>query len=124
MIKKGINMRNSSPTKLSDFEGKDRDKIRQEISAKAGSLGFDPFENCTSYNKTKDFGLCNDCKHLQLVKSEFRTIFARCYDFEIRLHTGEPVTECTNYEQRNSLTLNQMNDLAYIIDVKQKEIGF
>lgn len=110
--------------KLVDFEDSDRAKIKQVISAKAGSLGFDPYESCPSYSKTKDFGLCNDCKHLQLVKSEFRTIFARCYDFEIRLHTGEPVIECTNYEQRNTLTLNQMNALAYIINVNQKEIGF
>jgi len=111
-------------TKLADFKKGDRNKIEKEVSAKAGSMGFDPYDSCKTHVKTKDFGLCNDCGHLQLVKSEFRTILAKCYDFEIILHAGEPVTECTNYEQRNTMTLNQMNDLAYIIDISSKEIGF
>lgn len=110
--------------KLVDFEKEGDNKIRQEVSAMAGLLGFDPYESCRTYIKTKDFGLCNDCKNLQLAKSEFRTILARCYDFDIILHTGEPVRECTNHEQRNTLTLHQMNDLAYIIDVSKKEVGF
>ncbi len=110
--------------KLADLKKKDREKIEQEISAKAGSLGFNSYESCKAYSKTKDFGQCNDCKNLQLVKSEFRTILAKCCDFEIILHAGEPITECTNYEQRNTITLNQMNDMAYIIDISNKEIGF
>jgi len=113
-----------TPTKLADFKKVERQKIKQEVSAKAGSMGFDSYDSCKTHVKTTDFGLCNDCDHLQLVKSEFRTILARCYEFEIILHTGEPITECTNYEQRNTLTLNQMNDLAYIIDISKKEVGF
>ena len=114
----------NSPTKLADFKDEERIKMRDQISAQAGILGFDLYEGCTSYLKTKDFGLCNDCKHLQLAKSEFRTMFARCYDLEFKLHRSEPVTDCTNYEQRNTLTLNQMNELAYIIDTRQKDMGF
>ena len=117
-------IKSSTPSKLIDFRGEERAKICEEISVQASILGFDSYEGYASYLKTRSFGLCSDCKHLQLAKSEFRTIFAKCYDFEIKLHKSEPVTDCTNYIQRYTLTLNQMNELAYIININQKEIGF
>uniref|UniRef100_A0A6H2A3C2 Uncharacterized protein n=1 Tax=viral metagenome TaxID=1070528 RepID=A0A6H2A3C2_9ZZZZ len=117
-------IKSSAPSKLMDFNKEEKDKICDEVVARASMLGFDSYEGCRTYIKTRSFGLCSDCKHLQLAKSEFRTIFARCYDFEVKLHKSEPVTECTNYEQRYTLTLNQMNEIAYIINIDQKEIGF
>ena len=117
-------IKSSIPSKLTDFRNEERAKICEEISVQASILGIDSYEGHTSYLKIKGFGLCNDCKHLELVKSESRTIFAKCYNFEIRLHKSEPVTDCTNYKQRNTLTLDQMNEIAYIININQKETGF
>ena len=117
-------IKSSTPSKLIDFRGEERAKIHGEISVQASVLGFDSYEGCASCPKIRDFGLCNDCKHLQLAKSEFRTIFAKCYNFEIKLHKSEPVTDCTSYKQRNTLTLDQMNEIAYIININQKETGF
>jgi hypothetical protein len=110
--------------KVSSLKEKDKQSLQNELKAKASMLGFDAYDNITNHVQTSEFGLCNDCKYLQLAKSEFRTIFARCYEFEIKLNNVEKITECTSYEQRNTMTLNEMRDIAYIIDIDTKKLGF
>ena len=110
--------------KVSNLKEDDKQLLKNELKAKASMLGFDAYDNITNHVQTSEFGLCNDCKHLQLTKSEFRTIFAKCYEFEIKLNNVEKITECTGYEQRNTMTLNEMKDIAYIIDIDTKKVGF
>ena len=107
--------------KFSDFEKEKKQSFNKELYAKASLLGFDGYS--VSYIKTNEFGLCNDCKSLELVKSEFKILLARCSEFKINLNETEVVTECTCYEQRNSLTLDEMKNIAYIIE-DVKGIGF
>jgi len=110
--------------KVSDLKDDEQHSLQNELQAKASMLGLDSYDNININYQTSEFGLCNDCKHLQLAKSEFRIIFAKCFEFKIKLNNVEKITECTNYDQRNTMSLNEMKDIAYIIDINTKKAGF
>jgi hypothetical protein len=98
---------------------------KHQIYANASLLGLDEYESARcNANNNSNFGLCNDCKHLQLARTEFSVLFAKCFEFEIFLRENQKTIECTHYNQKNSLSLSEMKDIAYIIEVKNKEIGF
>ena len=113
-----------STEKLMLAKKENAELIRAKVNAQASMLGLNEYENNKQNIRTNEFGLCNNCKHLQVAKSEFRTLFAQCYEFEIRLNSNEPITECTNYNQRNQLNLSEMKEIAYIIEDKGKDVGF
>jgi hypothetical protein len=110
--------------KVANLKDDDQESLRNELKAKASMLGLDTYDNINNIVQTNEFGLCNDCKYLQLAKSEFRIIFAKCFEFEIKLNNVEKIIECTSYDQRNTMSLNEMKDIAYIIDINTKKVGF
>ena len=110
--------------KVSDLKDDEQQSLRNELQAKASMLGLDSYDNININYQTSEFGLCNDCKYLQLAKSEFRTIFTRCYKFDTKLTNIEKIIECTGYEQRYTMSLDEMKDIAYIIDINTKKAGF
>ena len=110
--------------KVSDLKDDEQHSLRNELQAKASMLGLDSYDNKNVNYHTSEFGLCNDCNQLQLAKSEFRTIFAKCFKFNTDLNSIEKIIECTGYEQRNTMSLDEMKDIAYIIDINTKKAGF
>ena len=106
-------------------EERKEEKISKKIFTEASLLGLDQYENPGSKGFiSNEFGLCNDCKHLQLVRSEFKVLYAKCFELDIILNAHNPVIECTEYCQRNSMTLSQMQDIAYLIESEHRQIGF
>lgn len=109
-----------------DFLGKnERDRIGREVDLGARNIGSD-----TEYGSppvdfdTKKFGLCCDCSELRASISKFGSIFARCYEFDKNLNSSDPIEKCSDYKKKGSMTLWDMKEIAYIIEVDKKEIGF
>jgi hypothetical protein len=83
----------------------------------------------------KDFGLCSSCSSFTYVRTEFDIPVAQCGSYAIsaggesfgklQLHTGRPVTDCTNFDRVGSISLREMYDMAVMIDIsKRVKVGF
>ena len=72
------------------------------------------------------FGLCDSCQYFRYAKSDYdHVVFARCYEFESKLHTNRPIRECSPYKRVGEMGLMEMAELAYFIESRPKDkIGF
>ncbi len=70
------------------------------------------------------FGLCSTCNNFHGATSKFGRVFARCEDMGIKLNQTDPIIECTYYDQRGVLDLKDMKEMAVMIEVEKKTIGF
>ncbi len=104
----------------------ERDRIFSEISVKSSLLGVEDYEFSNKLIVEEDYGLCCSCKQFSLKRSKYSVRKAYCFvDRKLRLSSDDPITECSDYDKRGSMTLEQMWALATLIDSNQKEkIGF
>lgn len=74
----------------------------------------------------KNKNLCFTCKGFEFAKTEFNIIYAHCGYFfkDLRVNPDDPIIECTNYMNKNIMNLQEMKEIAYLIDNKDKKIGF
>ena len=101
------------------------DDVRREVRKGLGALGIDDEFFGLKYDISNNkLGLCKDCKHLQMAKTEFGNTFANCYDLDIKLSAEDPVVECTNYEKRGTMSIFEMERIAYIIETDKRKAGF
>jgi len=115
-------------------EGKEREKVNNEINSGLYSgikLETDNYWGETEAKDKKEsdfsnYGLCATCKHFECAITQLsKTVFAKCVAYEVRLRSNDPVEECTNYTEKGRLTLREMKEIAYLIDVEDvEEIGF
>lgn len=75
------------------------------------------------YAVTRDpNGLCMRCKNCMHATSNGMTL-VRCRRFEVRLR--KQVEECSEFEDKNAMSLYMMSNLAYFIEPsKAGKIGF
>ncbi|MDD5265153.1 MAG: hypothetical protein PHU43_10030 [Candidatus Bipolaricaulis sp.] len=79
--------------------------------------------------KMPEFGACSSCAHLCIVKTQLLDRFVWCGRAkELPGRVGpnpiDPVVECSKYYPAGALTLREMTQIAYIIDVKKHQAGF
>ncbi len=110
--------------KYQDLNDRERRKFNSEIDGRASIISGDSYIVPKNKLNWDMLGLCKDCKHLEAAKTEFGSMFARCSEFECTLRSGDKVVECTNYQKRNLLSLDDMKDLAVILDPNKKKAGF
>ena len=72
----------------------------------------------------QSFGKCGTCKNLQFAESEFNILFARCHLFEVMIHRREAIVNCSSYEETGTMTLYDMKQIATLIDLDRKTMGF
>ncbi|MEE9373460.1 MAG: hypothetical protein V3V00_10445 [Saprospiraceae bacterium] len=65
------------------------------------------------------YGLCRDCENFSFASSEFDIRFCRCTALRLFLSGNEPITECTSYWQRGSMSLYDMMSQAIILDLSE-----
>ena len=99
------------------------DKDKQELGDIIYSKEYDPNYR-GSLNNSKINGLCSSCVHYEFAESAFSIVFSYCKNFDIRIKKIEPILECTSYKDRNIMSLDEMKDIAYLIDNTEKKIGF
>jgi len=73
--------------------------------------------------REREFGMCVSCKHMCYVKSEFSVVYASCSLYDVRLKEGRPIIECTGYDRKGNLTLNQMWDIAYVLELEKDRVA-
>jgi len=111
-------------TKLADLDKKVIQDITSEIEAGASNIGQDTYDYASNHFINNKLGVCADCVYLNQVVTEYDKIYARCRELEIPIKGVDPIRECTRYNKRGSLTINEMQDIAYIIEVDKRKIGF
>jgi len=109
-----------------ESEKEEKVKIDAEVLKGASEIGSDGWDAPVSARSDfwKRVGMCKDCIYLHGMRTEFGFSIARCSLFECNLRYGDPVIECSKYEKRNMLSLDNMKDIAIIIETGKKEIGF
>jgi len=70
------------------------------------------------------YGLCTTCKNMDYVTSKYGVLLAKCDNMDLRLNSANPVDRCTNFEDRMQLNLNQMYEMATLIEAAKDKIGF
>ena len=112
------------PKKLTDFNKDVRQDMRDVVNAGAVSLGQDAYAHPTEHVTANKLGMCSDCVYLNRILTEYGRVYAYCTEFKVPLKGIDPVKECTTHAKRGVMTLNEMQDVAHIIEVNNKQIGF
>lgn len=113
------------PTKkISEFGSSDRKAIQNELDALSNQYGIDTFEAQELVRKDHVFGICGLCNHFQYAATKFRIVRAVCEEMNMRLSEDQPIDECTCFNRRGSMSLRDMWDIAYIIDIPKDPVGF
>ena len=72
----------------------------------------------------RDFGVCHDCKHLCAFKTQYGTTRGKCYEFDMWIRGVDTIKHCTKYDKKGQMTILEMKDMAYLIDIEKKTVGF
>jgi len=116
-----------STKKFSELGKDDQIRLRSDIDVASSALGQDdyepPFDHPTRH-RFAQYGLCATCRYLNYACSQFRVLHCRCSELEMNLTEDHPVKECTSYTNRHALSLNEMKEIAWIIDIENDPIGF
>lgn len=112
--------------KLSELEDSEKYKIQNEVTTSANMLGMDDWRDNKSFdgNKLDGFGICACCQNFGYARTEFAIVVAKCFEHDIRLHSQNPIKECTNYKKKGELSLAMMFGMAVLIDKPKNKIGF
>ncbi len=85
------------------------------------------------FKSDSSFGLCHQCTHIQIIKTKYDHVFAKCacdweQKNEIKPNRVDPIVECSNFYPKGQLRLREMSNIATLIDIKRKKknsnIGF
>ena len=108
-----------------ELQKKEANNIEAHVRRQAQVIGIDAWEgHVGNTGDLKKYGLCRSCVHLKFARTAFAIRASSCMCFEMRLSVNDPITECTAYEKRAQLSLTDMWNMAYLIDGRDKQIGF
>lgn len=111
--------------KFSDLESDEKDSIKDQLESKATGLGLDLWNSANGGSLLNNqIGLCSNCKSLEFCKTEFDNIHARCAAYEFKLSGQNKIVECNMHSAKGSLSLDDMYDIAIIIDPPKRKSGF
>jgi len=120
---------NDLPKKITDLDRKEKDKLKDFLDNKSAELGLEMY-NSSNGGERRNFleekiGICYKCKNLKYARGEYITLLAMCQQFETRLNGRDKIIECSEYSERGRLSLENMAEMAYLIDSNKKEVkGF
>jgi hypothetical protein len=103
------------------------DKLGRELDAlvhKTDTLFGKATSADISDKNKKLFGKCSSCKCFMFAESEYSIWYARCVAFEIGLSHKEPIVNCSAYSEIGTMTMWDMKQIATIIDIDKKTVGF
>lgn len=113
--------------KKKDLDEDQLTDLEDELEAQSESLKLSMY-NSKGANKFSDavdkFGLCKDCAGFQYIRFEFHGERAVCLYLEARLTGSQRIAECSQYNKKGQLSLQQMQSIAWIIDLGGRRVGF
>jgi hypothetical protein len=89
--------------------------------------------DATKNRKWIRYGLCSKCKNFQVIETELFDHEAWCNCFDdgrrvkyIRPRMVDPIDSCSLFEDKGTMSLVMMGQIAYLIDVKpvKRKAGF
>ncbi|KKN08869.1 hypothetical protein LCGC14_1052380 [marine sediment metagenome] len=110
--------------KLSDYKDEEKQDIRESVNLQGKKIIDSFYEEGHQKVSDDSYGLCADCKEFKITKMEFGETFAECGVWDKRRTSQRKVEECSAYVKRGQMTLFDMQQMAYIIEVDTKKIGF
>jgi len=112
--------------KLKDLSKAERSTIKEEIGAGAAMIGQNSWDTVTHLGAKfgNRLGLCSDCIQANVIITEYGTTYASCERFDIPLSGKDPVASCTRYTKRGSLTIEEMESMAILLEIDKREVGF
>ena len=114
--------------KLSDLDKDEKHNMKQELDGASSAMGmesWDTYSNSGNGSFKEAVGICFNCKNLNYCKTEFGNVHAVCTEFDFRLNGQNRITECNIHSPKGVLSLNEMYNIAYVIDgYENKEVGF
>jgi hypothetical protein len=114
--------------KFSELEGNEKKSIENELEAKSTELGMDSWEsqgNSSDSILKNQIGICYNCKYLQYCRTEFNNVFAKCSELDFKLSGQNRIVECNIHSAKNVLSLNEMYNMAYLIEAGEEKVkGF
>ena len=117
----------AGPKKFKDLPEDDRiseeDHLSSMAEASCGLGAWDTPGKIFSTDLKSRFGLCADCTQFFYCRQSYQNERAYCHRMEILLSGKDRMIECNKYEKRGKLDLNQMQDIAWIIETP-KTVGF
>lgn len=109
--------------KISELKKESRIAIQNELEAKANQYGLDTYTS-EELIKKDHFGICGFCTNFHFAATKFRIVRAICSEMEMRLSNDEPIDECSCFNRRGSMSLRDMWDIAWIVDIPKERVGF
>jgi len=110
--------------KISDIEEDSRCAIQEEVESLSNCYD-DKISKVVNVNYIKNkYGICFDCRNFTCAQYEFTGEVAKCEYFGRWLIGKDRVTNCNCYYKRATLSLQEMQNIAYILEVDKNEVGF
>jgi len=78
-------------------------------------------------HKTGGYGLCVRCAYFTVIESDYGTLFSRCSRCNpksFRPTKMKPTTKCSDYWNRAYYNFFELQQMAWLIDVKKGNVGF
>ena len=112
--------------KYNELKEQEKSKIKTDISCDLYRLTDTEWDDSVSNRnslKEECYGMCATCKSLEFARTDFGVVRSYCTSFDIVVVSGRVITECTNYVRIGSLTLNQMYEMAFILELEEDKVA-
>ncbi len=104
-------------------------KLPDQIRIKAKEIEGHIFSGS---NIPQDYGLCSKCEYFYFRRTKLMDIETKCKEYhddgtlilQTKPRQYDPIVDCSGFEPRGQLNLNQMFAIAHIIDIQKNKIGF
>lgn len=112
----------ANPTWSGDNQTDDWSDVSNKADMLTGSMSGGKF----GPNLKNMIGLCAGCQYYCYVINDMhQLVYSVCGKFQIFLKTNDKIKDCSQYKERNSMSLTTMYEIATLIDVPQNaNIGF
>ena len=109
------------------MEEKNRDEIIQRVENVAESIE-DQYERLKNY--TSEYGLCSNCQHFRLIRTQHGSDFTDCTmiyfdDKTFKPIKNDPVKKCTRFWHREWIKMDDLKKMDWIeINPHKRKTGF
>ena len=107
------------------FEDREPSELDKRVEAGLIKLNMDgEFDGSNTNFSKNEFGICFDCRNLCAFKTEYGRIFGKCYEFNMPMRGIDKVNHCNRYDKKGQMDLDNMKELAILIENDNKKVGF
>jgi len=113
-----------------DLDKDDRGREGDRIDAIANAMGMDEYSkvpaDAGTVRRFSAYGrACPVCQSFQFAEARYRgVVIANCSYHECRLSANDPVERCSGFVRRGTMSLNEMKEMALLIEPAKDKLGF